>query len=110
MRITLIQSGKTRDHFIEEGVSEFSKRLVRYAPFRIETIPDLKNSRNMTMKEVRGDEGRLLLKRIKDGDYVILLDERGNEYNSISFAEYLNALEGKVNRITMHNLNEWKRQ
>lgn len=99
MRITLIQIGKTRDRFIEEGVGEFHKRVVRYAPFRIETIPELKNSRNMTMKEVQGKEGRLLLRKIKEGDYVILLDERGNQYNSISFAQYLNALEGKVNHL-----------
>lgn len=99
MRITLIQIGKTRDRFIEEGVGEFNRRVVRYAPFRIDTIPDLKNSRNMTMKEVQGNEGRLLLRRIKESDYVILLDERGNQYNSISFAQYLNALEGKVNHL-----------
>ncbi len=57
MRITLLQTGKTRDHFIMEGVEEFRKRVVRYAPFVIETVPDLKNSRNMTMKEVQEKEG-----------------------------------------------------
>ena len=76
MRITLIQSGKTRDRFIEEGVEAFRKRMVRYAPFSIDTVPDLKNSRNMTMKQVQVQEGKMILKRIKHGDYVILLDGR----------------------------------
>ena len=99
MRITLIQSGKTRDRFIEEGVEAFRKRMVRYAPFSIDTVPDLKNSRNMTMKQVQVQEGKMILKRIKHGDYVILLDERGTEFTSILFAEHLNSLEGKVNQL-----------
>ena len=99
MRITLLQSGKTRDRFIIEGVEEFRKRVVRYAPFVIETVPDLKNTRNMTMKEVQEKEGGMILKRIKPGDYLILLDERGKEFHSIGFAEHLNKLEGRVNHV-----------
>lgn len=99
MRITLIENGKTRDPFIKEGVELFRKRVERYAPFRIETIPDLKNTRGMTMKEVQEEEGNLLLKRIKPGDFVVLLDERGRQHDSIAFAEYLNSLEGSVNHL-----------
>jgi len=99
MRITLIESGKTRDSFIREGVEQFRKRVVRYVPFKIETIPDLKNTRNMTMNEVKDQEGNLLLKRIKSGDYMVLLDEQGDQHDSISFAEYLNSLEGRVNHL-----------
>lgn len=99
MRITLIETGKTKDPFIREGVELFKKRVVRYVPFNIETLPDLKSSRNMTMKEVQEKEGAILLKRIKPSDYVILLDERGLEFHSIGFAEYLNSLEGKVNQL-----------
>lgn len=99
MRITLLQTGKTRDRFIIEGVEEFRKRVVRYAPFVIETVPDLRNSRNMTMKEVQEKEGDMILKRIKAGDYLILLDERGKEFHSIGFAEHLNKLEGRVNHV-----------
>ena len=51
------------------------------------------------MKEVQEEEGVLLLRRFKSTDYVILLDERGTEYNSISFAEHLNSLEGRVNQL-----------
>ena len=53
MRITLIESGKTKDPFIREGVELFRKRVIRYVPFQIETLPDLKNTRNMTMKDVQ---------------------------------------------------------
>lgn len=99
MRITLIESGKTRDSFIREGVELFRKRVVRYVPFQLVSIPDLKHTRNLTMKEVQEQEGVAILKRIKTTDYVILLDERGSEYTSISFAEHLNSLEGRVNQL-----------
>jgi len=99
MRITLIESGKTKDSFIKEGVERFRRRVIRYVPFQIETIADLKNTRNLSMKEVQEKEGKLLLKRVKPGDYVILLDERGQEFHSIAFAEYLNGLEGRVSQL-----------
>jgi 23S rRNA (pseudouridine1915-N3)-methyltransferase len=99
MRITLIETGKTKDPFIKEGVELFRKRVVRYVPFKIETVPDLKNTRNKTMTEMQKAEGELLLKRIKPGDFLALLDERGVEHTSISFAEYLNQLEGRVNHL-----------
>ena len=99
MRVTLMECGKTKDAFIREGIELFRKRVVRYAPFRIETLPDLKNTRNMTMKEVQEKEAFQVLKRITPGDFMVLLDERGSEYNSISFAEYLNSLEGNVSHL-----------
>jgi 23S rRNA (pseudouridine1915-N3)-methyltransferase len=99
MRITLIESGKTRDSFIKEGVELFRLRVVRYVPFKIETLPDLKKTRNLTMKEVQNQEAALLLKWVKPTDHLVLLDERGQEYNSLSFAEYLNSLEGRVNHL-----------
>ena len=99
MRITLLQTGKTKDDYLLKGISEFNKRIVRYVPFKMELVPDLKNSRNMTMKEVQKKEGDQILKRIKPDTYVILLDERGRGFTSISFAEHLNSLEGRVNHI-----------
>jgi len=99
MRITLVECGKTRDPFIREGVELFRKRLVRYVPFKIDTLPDLKNTRSMTMKEVQEKEGEMIIKRTRTSDYVILLDERGEEYSSLTFAEYLNGLERKVNQV-----------
>jgi 23S rRNA (pseudouridine1915-N3)-methyltransferase len=96
MRITLIECGKTRDAFIREGVGLFRKRVERYAPFRIETVPDLKKTRNLTMQEVQEQEGSKMLRRIKPGDFLVLLDEMGAQYTSIQFAEYLNSLEGRI--------------
>lgn len=99
MRITLMECGKTRDAFIREGVELFRKRVERYVPFRIETLPDLKNTKSMTMKEVQEKEAVQMLRRIRPGDFLLLLDERGDQYNSITFAEYLNSMEGTVSHL-----------
>jgi 23S rRNA (pseudouridine1915-N3)-methyltransferase len=99
MRIRFIQTGKTREEYVKVGVENFRKRLVRYVPFETETIPDLKNSRNLTMKEVMEKEAQLILRRIREGDHVVLLDERGDEHSSIGFAEYLNSLESRVKQL-----------
>jgi len=99
MRITLLQTGKTRDRFINEGVEEFRKRMSHYVPFIIETVPDLKSTRNMSTKDIQQKEGAMILKKIKASDYLILLDERGKEYHSLGFASHLNSLEGRVNQV-----------
>lgn len=99
MRITLLLTGKTRDPYIIQGVEDYRKRLARYLPFAMDTVPDLKNSRSMTMKEVMDKEGQLLLKRFRPSDHVILLDEKGETYDSIAFAEHLNSLEGRVGHL-----------
>ena len=74
MRITLMQTGKTRDSFIREGVEQFRKRVDKYVPFQIVTVPDLKNTRSMTMKEVQKKEGEQQLRRLKQGSFLMLLD------------------------------------
>ena len=51
------------------------------------------------MKEVQKKEGVLILKKVKPGDYLILLDEQGKEFRSIGLAEHLNKLEGRVNHL-----------
>ncbi|MEZ5070526.1 MAG: 23S rRNA (pseudouridine(1915)-N(3))-methyltransferase RlmH [Bacteroidales bacterium] len=99
MRISLIQHGKTKDRFIEEGSELYLKRLKHYVPFRTETIPDLKNTRGLGMQDVMAREADQLLKKLKDSDHVVLLDERGSSFDSIAFAEHLNKLEGRVGQL-----------
>lgn len=94
-----METGKTRDLFIKEGVELFRKRIERYLPFRMETLPDLKNTRSMTMQEVQKKEGEQQLRRIGHGNYLVLLDERGETFDSISFARYLQSLEGKTDHL-----------
>jgi 23S rRNA (pseudouridine1915-N3)-methyltransferase len=87
MKIVLLQTGKTSDKYISEGVEGYSIRIRKYTGFEIITIPDLKNTRNMRMTEQMSKEGEKICKLLTGEDYVILLDEKGEEFSSIEFSE-----------------------
>ena len=50
-------------------------------------IPNIKKSKNLTKLELMKKEGDLVLKNIQNSDHLVLLDEKGKEYNSIKFSE-----------------------
>ncbi len=89
MQIQLLLMGKTRFPFIREGLGEYSKRLKRYTDYRIRELPELKNSGSWPQPKVMAEEGKIILKALSDKDFVILLDERGKELDSIHFAEFM---------------------
>jgi 23S rRNA (pseudouridine1915-N3)-methyltransferase len=89
MKIRLWVVGKTTRDFVAHGLDEFCERIRRYVPFEMEVIPDLRNTKNLSTEQVKEKEGEGLLKRIGTEDFVVLLDERGREFSSLHFAEYL---------------------
>jgi len=99
MRITLILTGKTKADYLKEGIEEYMKRIRRYVPFEVITIPDSKGSRKTDFRQVKLNEGQQIMQKIKPGDYVILLDERGKMYSSEKFAAHLSALEGRTGSV-----------
>ena len=89
MKIVLLLVGKTAQDFVQKGVDEFCGRLKHYIPFELEIIPDLKNTKNLSFEQVKEKEGELILKSLQSGDCLVLLDERGKEFSSLKFAEYI---------------------
>ncbi|MBE3085136.1 MAG: 23S rRNA (pseudouridine(1915)-N(3))-methyltransferase RlmH, partial [Bacteroidetes bacterium] len=51
MKIALLQTGKTTDKHIAEAVDLYASRIKKYSVFEIITLPDLKNTRNMSVQE-----------------------------------------------------------
>jgi 23S rRNA (pseudouridine1915-N3)-methyltransferase len=89
MKIALLQSGKTTEKHIAEGVDIYSARIRKYSDFEIITIPDLKNTRNMPVEEQKIKEGGKILQAVGKDDVVVLLDERGQELRTGEFAEWI---------------------
>ncbi len=89
MKLTLLLVGKTTQDFVQKGLDEFCGRLKHYIPFEVEIIPDIKNTKNLSFDQIKDKEGELILKSLQAGDYLVLLDERGKEFSSLKFAEYL---------------------
>ncbi|MBB4037841.1 23S rRNA (pseudouridine1915-N3)-methyltransferase [Dysgonomonas hofstadii] len=89
MKITLLVIGKTDAGYFVDAITEYQKRLEHYIPFDIQIIPDLKNTKSLTVEQQKEKEGELILKSIQPGDYIVLLDEKGKEYTSAQFASYI---------------------
>lgn len=89
MKITLLVVGKTTDTHIEKLIQEYQKRLVHYVPFALAVIPELKNTKSLTSQQQKQVEGELILKYVTPSTEMILLDERGSEFRSIEFADYI---------------------
>lgn len=92
MKITLITIGKTTFDFVKEGMAMYEKRIGRYLSYTRVEIPALQGTASLTPEEIKEKEGLLILKKIKDGDKVILLDEKGTRYTSTAWAAYLGHL------------------
>jgi 23S rRNA (pseudouridine1915-N3)-methyltransferase len=99
MRITLMMVGKTKVPYVAEGYRDYVRRIRRYLPFSEEVVPDIKSTAGMDQRQVMEKEGEAVLKRIKPADHLILLDERGTVFDSISFAEHLERMEGRTPNI-----------
>ena len=89
MKITLLAIGKTDDKNLETLIKMYSKRLGHYAPFALEVIPDIKKAKNLSEDQQKQLEGAEILKRTTTSDHLILLDEKGNSYSSVKFANFL---------------------
>ena len=90
MNFKLIVIGKTKSEFLIEGENEYVKRLKHYCKFSELIISDIKSSGKLSTKELKEKEGNLILKSLKNSDYVILLDDKGLALTSIEFSELLN--------------------
>lgn len=89
MEISLIVIGKTNARYLQEGIDEYIKRLKHYIPYSITVLHDIKNTKKLTEEQQKEAEGKLMLDALKPGDCLVLLDERGKEFTSVAFADYL---------------------
>jgi 23S rRNA (pseudouridine1915-N3)-methyltransferase len=100
MRVGILCMGKTRERFIQEGISKYVRYLKPYADIEVrelkeEKIHDLKDA-----PLIRKKEAEKILKAVPAQAALIALDERGREFTSHEFAEYLNqTLESGVREM-----------
>lgn len=100
MKITIISVGKIKEKFMRDAAGEYSKRLSKYCKLVFVEIPDKKAPENLSIKEetkIKDDEGSGILKRIKDGQYVIAIDMKGRQMTSEDLSKKMDslALSGK---------------
>ncbi len=89
MSIELIVVGKTDMQEMTKLVEMYSTRINFFVKFGITVVPDIKNSKNLSQNQQKQLEGEAILKRLTNGDRVVLLDEKGKEYTSVEFADQI---------------------
>ncbi len=94
MKVSLLLIGKTEENFLQTGIKVYQNRLSRYMDFSIMELPELKNTKNLSEKEIKRKEAEMIFKKVSDKDFVLLLDEKGKDYTSVEFAAFID----KANR------------
>ena len=91
MHTLLVMVGKNNDSRLISLMEDYTKRINRYHRLDIQIIPELKNKGKMSENIQKQKEGQLIIEKLKAGDWVVLLDEKGKSFNSIYFSQYINA-------------------
>jgi 23S rRNA (pseudouridine1915-N3)-methyltransferase len=79
MKILVISPGKAHDHTVADAIAEYQQRLERRFPVEW-SFPSAGD---------KDAEGQAILKQLKDGDFVVLLDERGKDIDTPGLAVLL---------------------
>lgn len=99
MKTLLIQVGKTVNKHFVAAINDYVERINHYMPFEVMTIPELKNTKNMTEEQQKQAEGDLILRQLQPSDTVVLLDEHGHQYRSIEYARWLEQKRNTARRL-----------
>ena len=91
MQTILWVLGKTNNGEFHAMVEGYKKRIQKYHRFDIETIPDLRNKGKISIGLQKEKEGELIMARLKQTDYLVLLDETGKQMSSTGFSNFINA-------------------
>lgn len=83
MNINLLCIGKLKESYWREASLEYSKRLSKYCSLSIRELKEGSNPEK---------EGEDILKRLKEDDYVIALDMRGEIFSSENLAHCIEKL------------------
>ena len=89
MKITRLTVGKTTNANLVSLQDEYQNRLKFYIPFEMVVIPELKNTKNLSIAEQQEKEADLILKQLETSDEVVLLDDKGKQFTSMGFSEYI---------------------
>lgn len=79
MKFTFISVGKQNDFGIAEAIAEYTKRIDRYFQVEWKLIPTSDTEK----------EGETILKGIESGDFVVVLDDKGKELDTMELSKFV---------------------
>ncbi len=94
MKFQFINIGKPHDEALKRAIDDFTKRVNNYYSAEWLIIPPVKNAAALPEAELKKQEAKIILNKIKDDDFLMLLDETGKQLTSV---ELSNFIEQKIN-------------
>lgn len=85
MKIKLLVVGKNKDGFIDEYLNEYQKRLKSFVSFEIKYLKSNKSFSEVNLQNKA--EAVDILKELDNGDFLVVLDEKGEALTSVKFSE-----------------------
>lgn len=88
MELVLLLTGKTVDKPLLDLLATFEGRLQHYVRYKRTELPDQKLKKPSSDQMLRA-EAEVQLKEVQSSDFLVLLDEKGQSFNSRGFAMQL---------------------
>lgn len=98
LKINIFCVGTIKETYLKDAISEYKKRLGKYASINIEEVKEAKIEsfeNESLIKQTLDEEGERILRKINKDDYLILVDLHGKEISSLEFAEVMSNLKNK---------------
>ena len=92
MKIKVVTVGKLKEKYLKDGISEYSKRISRFAKLEMIELADEKTSDKASESEnqkILEIEGQRILSKVGDRDFVIVLAIEGKTFSSEEFSKQL---------------------
>ena len=90
MNIKIVTVGKLKEKYLIQGINEYVKRLGAYCKIQFVEAPESMSEAEML--QVKEKEGKKILAKIKDQEYVFALAIEGKNPTSEAFAQQIEQL------------------
>lgn len=88
MKVSIVVPGHLKN-FVKDGVKEYVKRIGRFCEINLHQVKKGGDVNTIDSSKILNQESKNILSHVRDSDYVILLDRKGQEFGSREFASFL---------------------
>jgi len=89
MKIQIWAIGKPHDKELKSAIDDFTQRCNNYFQLEWNIIPVPKNAGMMSEMDLKKKEGELILQWLEPTDFIVALDERGKQFDSIALSKFI---------------------
>ena len=89
MKIEFWYIGKTKELYVQQGMDIYEKNIKRYTGYASKSLTSASGRKIQDQRKYREFEAQVVLKALEDTDHLVLLDEAGQHYTSIKFAQWV---------------------